>query len=91
MSGTGPYAELMARRFQMAVKRLGLNQPLAPARHRQIPQAAARGRPAVAALRRAHHVPFLSWPANAGHPGEIFCSHNKNTVITRSRFFARSG
>jgi DNA repair photolyase len=27
MKGTGPYAELMARRFHMAVKRLGLNQP----------------------------------------------------------------
>jgi DNA repair photolyase len=26
MKGTGPYAELMARRFHMAVKRLGLNQ-----------------------------------------------------------------
>ena len=27
MKGTGPYAEVMARRFHMAVKRLGLNQP----------------------------------------------------------------
>ena len=27
MQGTGPYAEMMARRFHMAVKKLGLNQP----------------------------------------------------------------
>jgi len=26
MKGTGPYAQMMARRFQMAVKKLGLNQ-----------------------------------------------------------------
>jgi DNA repair photolyase len=32
MRGTGPYAEFMARRFHMAVKRLGLNQPSAPLR-----------------------------------------------------------
>src|SRR5689334_2155646 len=30
MTGTGPYAEVMARRFHMAVKRLGLNLPSAP-------------------------------------------------------------
>src|SRR5882672_6340109 len=30
MTGTGPYAQVMARRFHMAVKRLGLNQPSAP-------------------------------------------------------------
>jgi DNA repair photolyase len=30
MKGTGPYAEMMARRFHMAVKRLGLNQPSRP-------------------------------------------------------------
>jgi DNA repair photolyase len=30
MKGTGPYAEMMARRFHMAVKRLGMNQPRAP-------------------------------------------------------------
>ena len=30
MKGTGPYAQMMARRFQMAVKKLGLNQPSAP-------------------------------------------------------------
>src|SRR4029079_18085089 len=30
MKGTGAYAEVMARRFHMAVKRLGLNQPGAP-------------------------------------------------------------
>ena len=30
MRGTGAYAEVMARRFHMAVKRLGLNQPSAP-------------------------------------------------------------
>ncbi|MCP5410896.1 MAG: PA0069 family radical SAM protein [Alphaproteobacteria bacterium] len=30
MKGTGPYAELMARRFHMAVRRLGLNQPSKP-------------------------------------------------------------
>ncbi|HKD47018.1 MAG TPA: PA0069 family radical SAM protein [Rhizomicrobium sp.] len=27
MKGTGPYAEMMARRFHLAVKKLGLNQP----------------------------------------------------------------
>jgi hypothetical protein len=27
MKGTGPYAAMMARRFQMAVKKLELNQP----------------------------------------------------------------
>ena len=30
MKGTGPYAEVMARRFHMAVKRLGLNLPSPP-------------------------------------------------------------
>ena len=30
MTGTGPYAQMMARRFHMAVKRLGLNLPNAP-------------------------------------------------------------
>ncbi|HYS45304.1 MAG TPA: radical SAM protein, partial [Rhizomicrobium sp.] len=30
MTGTGPYAQVMTRRFHMAVKRLGLNQPSAP-------------------------------------------------------------
>jgi DNA repair photolyase len=30
MKGTGPYAEMIARRFQMAVKRLGLNQESKP-------------------------------------------------------------
>jgi DNA repair photolyase len=30
MRGTGPYAEMMARRFHLAVKRLGLNQPSRP-------------------------------------------------------------
>jgi DNA repair photolyase len=30
MTGTGPYAQVMARRFHMAVKRLGLNRPTAP-------------------------------------------------------------
>ncbi len=30
MKGTGPYAEMMARRFHMAVKRLGLNQEKRP-------------------------------------------------------------
>ena len=30
MKGTGPYAEVMARRFHMAVKRQGLNRPSAP-------------------------------------------------------------
>src|ERR1700754_4302422 len=30
MTGTGPYAEMMARRFHMAVKRLGLNRPSTP-------------------------------------------------------------
>ncbi len=33
MNGTGPYAEMMARRFHMAVKRLGLNQPAARSPH----------------------------------------------------------
>jgi hypothetical protein len=38
MKGTGPYAEMMARRFHMAVKRLGLNRsgrPLATHRFRR--------------------------------------------------------
>jgi DNA repair photolyase len=30
MTGTGPYAQVMARRFHMAVKRLGLNLPRPP-------------------------------------------------------------
>jgi DNA repair photolyase len=30
MKGTGPYAGMIARRFHMAVKRLGLNKPSAP-------------------------------------------------------------
>ena len=30
MRGTGPYAELMARRFRMAVKRLEMNLPSPP-------------------------------------------------------------
>ncbi len=30
MKGTGPYAEMIARRFHMAVKRLGLNQQRSP-------------------------------------------------------------
>jgi DNA repair photolyase len=30
MRGTGPYAEMMARRFHIAVKKLGLNQPGKP-------------------------------------------------------------
>src|SRR6185503_19368058 len=30
MTGTGPYAQMMARRFHMAVKRLGLNLPNPP-------------------------------------------------------------
>ena len=30
MKGTGPYAEIMARRFHMAVRKLGLNRPSAP-------------------------------------------------------------
>jgi DNA repair photolyase len=30
MKGTGPYAQMIARRFHMAVKRLGLNQPSKP-------------------------------------------------------------
>jgi DNA repair photolyase len=30
MKGTGAYAEMMARRFHMAVKRLGLNRPSTP-------------------------------------------------------------
>jgi len=30
MKGTGPYAEMMARRFHMAVRKLGLNRPSPP-------------------------------------------------------------
>jgi DNA repair photolyase len=30
MKGTGPYAEVMARRFHMAVRRLGMNRPGTP-------------------------------------------------------------
>ncbi len=42
MKGTGPYAEMMARRFHMAVKRLGLNQesrPLCVTKFRKPPAA----------------------------------------------------
>ncbi len=41
MTGTGPYAQMMARRFHMAVKRLGLNlpaQPLATHKFRRPPR-----------------------------------------------------
>jgi DNA repair photolyase len=41
MKGTGPYAEMIAKRFHMAVKRLGLNQerqPLTIAKFRKPPQ-----------------------------------------------------
>jgi DNA repair photolyase len=41
MKGTGPYAEMIARRFHMAVKRLGLNQertPLSIEKFRRPPQ-----------------------------------------------------
>jgi DNA repair photolyase len=41
MRGTGPYAELIARRFQMAARRLGLNrekQSLVLNRFRRVPQ-----------------------------------------------------
>jgi DNA repair photolyase len=41
MKGTGPYAEMMARRFHMAVKRLGLNQenrPLCVTKFRKPPR-----------------------------------------------------
>ena len=41
MKGTGPYAEMIARRFHMAVKRLGLNQnsrPLSLAKFRRPPK-----------------------------------------------------
>ncbi len=44
MKGTGPYAEMMARRFHMAVKKLGLNQPAKPAGHQQ----ASGARPGLA-------------------------------------------
>ncbi len=37
MKGTGPYAEVMARRFHMGVKRLGLNRPSAPLAVHKIP------------------------------------------------------
>lgn len=30
MKGTGPYADMLAQRFRLAVKRLGLNRPRAP-------------------------------------------------------------
>jgi hypothetical protein len=30
MTGTGAYAQVMARRFHMAVRRLGMNQAQAP-------------------------------------------------------------
>lgn len=42
MRGTGPYAEMIARRFQLAVKRLGLNEeqrPLVVTRFRRPPRA----------------------------------------------------
>ena len=41
MKGTGPYAEMLAHRFRMAIKRLGLNQqskPLITAKFRKPPR-----------------------------------------------------
>jgi DNA repair photolyase len=42
MKGTGPYAEMIARRFHMAVRRFGLNQdrpPLSTEKFRRPPRA----------------------------------------------------
>ncbi len=50
MKGTGPYAQLIARRFHLAVRRLGLNAPVAAARSRQIPAPAPARRAIGAAL-----------------------------------------
>src|SRR4029077_7957755 len=45
MKGTGPYAEMLAKRFQMAVKRTGLNKdskPLSLAKFRKPPRTGAQ-------------------------------------------------
>ena len=41
MKGTGPYAWMIGRRFEMACEKLGLNKSEAPADHRAFPRAQA--------------------------------------------------
>ena len=41
MRGTGPYAEMIARRFHMAVRRLGLNRGTSPLTVDKVPHAGA--------------------------------------------------
>ena len=43
MKGTGPYAWTIGRRFQLAVKRLGINAEADNAGHRHVPEAAQAG------------------------------------------------
>lgn len=43
MKGTGPYAQMMARRFHMAVRRLGLNRPGRPLATQQFRRPARSG------------------------------------------------
>src|SRR5207253_1640631 len=43
MRGTGPYAEMMARRFQLAIRRLDLNKPSRPLDVSQFRKPAQKG------------------------------------------------
>ncbi|MEI9929337.1 MAG: hypothetical protein WDM89_01890 [Rhizomicrobium sp.] len=74
MRGTGPYAEMLARRFQLAVKRLGLNRPSKSLDISQFPQAAARkaSNSRCCEHSRAGHAPLIfSVPL---HPGWSFAA-----------------
>ncbi len=65
MTGTGPYAQMIARRFQMAVKRYGLNQerrPLTVAKFRRPPKTGDQ--------LSLFETTTPSWPATAGHPAD---------------------
>ena len=62
MAGSGPYAWMIGRRFEMATRRLGYREIIAPAAHGPVREARARGarngRAAQPVLRRSvetHH------------------------------------
>ena len=50
MTGTGPYAQMMARRFRMAVKKLNLNRPSEPLVDQQFQTPAPDWRPKLSLL-----------------------------------------
>ena len=58
MKGTGPYAEMIARRFQIAVKRFGLNQESRPLLLNKIQTAGTRGGSAAVAVNPSVDVLF---------------------------------